>query len=372
MDKKRKILQVFYEPLLSGISRHVMYLLKSVENEPYDFMVLCATADEKIPQALNRTVGENHVRMVPPGRFFCLTGFLEAMRIIRSQKVDTIHVHNLQSAPWAYAAAVLSGCERIIFTPQVDSIGTGSFEWLFRQLWKVLKPMTAMYIAVSKTQQARMLRWGIARPGKVKTIANHIDESELLKKCRNDRQTVRKNNGLPENAVVVSQMARLDRQKNPFFLIRVAELTREKAPKVLFAMIGDGPLKRSLEREIETRNLNGRVRLMGYRHDGPELLNASDIVTLTSRWEGLPYALLEAICLKKPVVVTDIPGNRDLVANGESGYLAKTPEEFSEKLVKLARSKELRDQMGNDGYRRNKDLFNPSHLARLMREIYDS
>ena len=111
---------------------------------------------------------------------------------------------------------------------------------------------------------------------------------------------------------------------------------------------------------------------MGYRHDGPELLNASDIVTLTSRWEGLPYALLEAMCLKKPVVVTDIPGNRDLVANGESGYLAKRPEEFSEKLVKLARLKELRDQMGNDGYRRNRDLFNPSHLARLMREIYEA
>ena len=349
-----------------------MYLLKALENEPYDLMVLCATADEKIPQALKKTLGADFIRTVPPGRFFCFTGFLKMMKIIRSRKIDTVHVHNLQSAPWAYAAAALSGCKRIIFTPQVDSIGAGSFEWLFRQLWKVLKPMTAMYIAVSKTQQARMLQWGIARPAKVKTVTNHIDESGLLEKCGNDRQTVRKNNGLPENAVVVSQMARLDRQKNPFFLMRVAELTREKAPEMLFAMMGDGPLKRPLEREIETRNLNGRVRLMGYRHDGPELLNASDIVTLTSRWEGLPYALLEAMCLKKPVVVTDIPGNRDLVANGESGYLVKTPEEFSEKLVKLARSKELRDQMGNNGYRRNKDLFNPSHLACLMREIYEA
>jgi glycosyltransferase involved in cell wall biosynthesis len=349
-----------------------MYLLKALENAPYDFMVLCATADEKIPQTLKKTVGADLVRTVPPGRFFCFTGFLKMMKMIRSRKIDTIHVHNLQSAPWTYAAAVLSGCKRIIFTPQVDSVGTGSLEWLFRQLWKIIKPITAMYIAVSKTQHEQMLQWGIASPGKIKTVENHIDESELFEKCGNDRQTVRKNNGLPENAVVVSQMARLDRQKNPFFLMRVAELTRVQAPEMLFVMIGEGPLKRPLEREIEIRNLNGRVRLMGYRPDGLELLNASDIVTLTSRWEGLPYALLEATCFKKPVVVTDIPGNRDLVADGKSGYHAKRPEEFAEKLVKLARSKELRDQMGNHGYRRNKDLFNPGHLARLLREIYDA
>jgi len=370
-EKRRKILYVFYEPFFSGVSRHVMSLLKAIENAPYDISVLCSTGDKKIRHELGMMIHEDRIRMVSPGRFFCLKGFLEAMRLIRGKGIDIIHVHNLQSAPWAYAAAVLSGRKKIFFTPHVDSIGIGPLEWLFRQFWKLLKPITEMYIAVSKTQQERMIQWGIARPDRIKVVQNHIDESELFIKCQAEQQTVRRDNDLPKNAVLVSQMARLDRQKNPSFLIRVAALTQNQAPEILFILIGEGPLRKALEQKIQTHKLNNRVRLMGFRHDGLELLRASDIVTLTSRWEGLPYVLLEAYCFKKPVVATDIPGNRDLVADGESGYLAKTPEEFAEKLVKLARSKELRNQMGREGYHRNRDLFTPRHLARVMGEIYD-
>ena len=93
-------------------------------------------------------------------------------------------------------------------------------------------------------------------------------------------------------------------------------------------------------------------------------------MTLTSRWEGLPYVLLEAIYFRKPVIATDIPGIRDLVANGKSGYLAKTEEKFAARLVQLAQSKELRDQMGKEGYRRNESLFDICNMAGLMREIY--
>ena len=228
-----------------------------------------------------------------------------------------------------------------------------------------------MYIAVSKTQHDSLLRWRVGRPDRIKFIANHVDESNLRNRCKEKREMILNKNGILETSVVICQMARLDRQKNPFFLIKVTELIQEQAPEIGFMLIGEGPLKIPLKREIKTRNLNGRVMLMGYRHDGLDLLNASDIVTLTSRWEGLPYVLLEANCFKKPVVATDIPGNRDLVSDGESGYLAKTPEEFAEKLLKLARSKALRDEMGTKGYNRNKDLFSLSHLALQMREIYD-
>lgn len=370
--QKRKILQLYYEPHLSGISRHVIYLLNALKDEPYGFWVLCSTGDGKIQQSLKKTLGENYVRIVPPGRFFSWRGFFKALRIIRSEKIDTVHVHNLQSAAWGYAAVILSGCRRVIFTPHVFGTEIRFFKIFSRHLWKILRPFTMMYIAVSKTQHDHMRSRGfIIGPDRVKFVANHVDELHLRNRCREDRETIRKENGISETAVVVSQMARLDRQKNPFFLIKVTQLLQEQAPDMVFMLIGEGPLKIRLKREIERHNLNGRVRLMGYRHDGLDLLRASDIVTLTSRWEGLPYALLEANCFKKPVVATDIPGNRDLVADGESGFLANTPEEFAGKLFKLAQSRELREQFGKEGYNRNKDLFNPDRMALQMRKIYD-
>jgi glycosyltransferase involved in cell wall biosynthesis len=370
LEKKQKVLLLFYEPYLSGISRHVIYLLNAMGDEQYDFWVLCSTGDGKIQQALKNIVEEDRVKIVPPGRFFSFNGVWEALRIIRSQKIDTIHIHNLQSAPWAYAAVVFSGLRRVIFTPHVVGIETKLSKLLSQHLWKLLRPFTMTFIAVSKSQHDLMLRWRIAEHGRVKFVANHVDKSELRDKYKQKRQAIRKENGIAEAAVVVSQMARLDRQKNPFFLINVAKLIQEQAPEMVFILIGEGPLRKSLEQEIKRHNLNDRVRLKGYRHDGLNLLLASDIVTLTSRWEGLPYVLLEAIYFRKPVIATDIPGIRDLVANGKSGYLAKTEEKFAARLVQLAQSKELRDQMGKEGYRRNESLFDICNMAGLMREIY--
>jgi glycosyltransferase involved in cell wall biosynthesis len=228
----------------------------------------------------------------------------------------------------------------------------------------------ATCIAVSKGQQKRMMRVRTAEDGKVKLVANHIDESELKQNHRKDRQTVRGEIGLQETAIVVCQPARLDRQKNPLFLIRVAALTRVQFPNLVFMLMGEGPLKKKVIQEINRQNLQETVRLMGYRPDALDLLGASDIVTLTSLWEGLPYALLEAVCLKKPVVATDVRGNQDLVVHGCSGYLSKTEDEFAAALGRLAQSKSLRDKMGKYGYDRQKDLFDLTHLAHLMAPVY--
>ncbi len=369
-QKKLKILQIYYEPFFSGISRHVIYLLETMSNRTYDHMVLCSTGDEKIRKALNITLGGHLVIIVRPGRFFSFSGFLQIIKIIRRQKVDVVHVHNLQTAAWAIPATLLSGCRKIIFTPHVDSFGIESLTAVVRRLGSLIRLFPLTFIAVSKAQYKRFSTLGIAKPDRVKFVANHIRASEFVKTMNLHRNMIRQKNHLPENAIIVSQIARLDRQKNPFFLIRVADLIRGQFPNILFLLIGEGPLKSDLAQEIKNRDMGGHVRLMGYREDAIELLHISDIVTFTSRWEGLPYSLLEAVCFRKPVVAIDIPGMRDVIVNGESGFLVEKPEQFVIRLLQLARSKELRTRMGKSGYLNNKDLFNYDHLAMQMTDIY--
>ncbi len=368
---KLKILHIYYEPFFSGISRHVLYSLKAINNGKYDSLVLCSTGDDRIETALKINLGGDRVKIVRPGRFFSMSGFYQTVRLIRTHKARIVHIHNLQTITWALPAAILAGCRHVIFTPHVDNVGMGFLKPVTRRLIRLARFLPLTLIAISREQKERILNLGITQPGKVKYIPNHISKPELNEILHLHPGSIRRKNDLPQDAIIVSQVARLDRQKDPDFLIRVAQLTRGPAPNMIFLLIGDGPRKSALTQQINSLKLNAFVRLMGYRDDALELLYASDIVTLTSRWEGLPYALLEAVYFKKPAVVTDIPGNREVIIDNESGYLANTPEHFAARLVELAHSKELRIAMGEAGYLRNKDLFDFKHLATQLNAVYE-
>jgi glycosyltransferase involved in cell wall biosynthesis len=94
-----------------------------------------------------------------------------------------------------------------------------------------------------------------------------------------------------------------------------------RALHVLFA--GDGAWRAELERRAAELGLGPRARFLGWRDDVPALVAACDFVLLPSRWEGLPYAVLEAFAAARPVVATPVDGARSLVADGRTGVLAR-------------------------------------------------
>jgi len=310
--------------------------------------------------------------VAPPNKFFSVRGAVEATKILKSERVDLVHIHNLQSMLWGYAPTILFPRRRIVFTPQVVNLPSGAAEWMLHKMWRFLTPFTFRYIAISESQKEIMVNSGIASREKFSVIQNRLDAEEIHHNIKSDRETVRKKLGISADTVVVCQIGRLVQQKNPLALVHVAEMTRDQAPEALFLLVGAGPLRASLEEVIKSQRLADRVRVMGFRSDAIEILNASDILTLTSRWEGFPYCLLEGIFLKKPIVATDIPGNRDLVRQGETGFLAKNEDEFCERLLELAVSKSLRTSMGNRGHEKNQRLFNLEEMMRDLQAVYDA
>jgi len=95
-------------------------------------------------------------------------------------------------------------------------------------------------------------------------------------------------------------------------------------PGAQFALVGDGPLKEQVVARIRELGLEGRVHVMGERDEAFRLLVAADVVTLTSRWEGAPYAVLEAMAWSRPVVVTAVNGCPEIVVDGLTGYVVPT------------------------------------------------
>lgn len=125
--------------------------------------------------------------------------------------------------------------------------------------------------------------------------------------CPGDRGDVRLQLGLSAQSLVVGHVGRFTEQKNHRFLIDVAAELAARNPEVCFLLIGDGPLRSSIEDIVRRRNLSHAVRILGLRSDVSQLMmNVMDVLLLPSFYEGLPVVLLEAQAAGLPCVISDV------------------------------------------------------------------
>ena len=127
--------------------------------------------------------------------------------------------------------------------------------------------------------------------------------------------------GLPENARLIGLVGRLWPQKRVKDAIWAADLLKVIRDDVHLLVIGDGPQRDRLRRFRDQVCIRGKVHFLGERGDVPRLLPHFDVLWSTSGYEGQSNAILEAMAAGVPVVATDIPGTRELVVPGETGYL---------------------------------------------------
>jgi glycosyltransferase involved in cell wall biosynthesis len=173
-----------------------------------------------------------------------------------------------------------------------------------------------------------------------------------------DGRGLRDELGIPENAPVVGTVANFTHDKGHGQLLHAAERVRRSIPDVRFVLVGDGPL------EAEARRLAGALRLgetvvfVGYRADASRLASIFDVFTLPSVREGLSVALVEAMALGKPVVVTEGGGPAEAVGHGDHGRVVPIgdAEALAAQIAELLGDKALRDRLGTAARRRARDF----------------
>ena len=366
---KQRVLFLFYEPFLSGISRHIRYILQVLRNEEVEFWLLCSSSDQKIPPFFEDVIPADHIRMVSANRFFSVAGVIAARTLINKHQITTIHIHNLQSALWGYLATFFSRCNRVLYTPHVDSVGKNRGSRWIRTFFTLLSPFTTTFVTVSNSQYHLFKRWNIAPEAKIRSIQNHIrphSEDNRSQPSHDIKQQL----GLDAKSVLVLQASRLDRQKDPLYLLRVAKRVIKRCPNSHFLLVGDGPLQATVNEQLKEQTLTEQVSVTAYSPNLTQLMEQADIITTTSGWEGLPYTLLEAASLRKAIVATDIAGHTDLICSGKSGFLAADEETFAEHLCSLIQSPKRRAEMGENCYRQNRELFNVHNMKGPLSELY--
>jgi glycosyltransferase involved in cell wall biosynthesis len=182
---------------------------------------------------------------------------------------------------------------------------------------------------------------------------------------------VREELHIPAGAPLVGTVANFRREKGHQYLLRAAALVRRTVPDVRFVLVGQGPLEDQVRREVERLGLGDTVIFAGFREDVPRVAAAVDVFALSSLHEGLSIALIEAMALGKPPVVTRVGGLDELVEHGRNGLLVPPadPSALAAGIVTVLQDHALRDRLGRAA-RRRAASFDIRTAVRRMEEVY--
>jgi glycosyltransferase involved in cell wall biosynthesis len=165
--------------------------------------------------------------------------------------------------------------------------------------------------------------------------------------------------GIKEDEFLIGTVGSLVKRKRFNDLIKAVAFLKGqgsgvKDQKIKCIIIGEGPEKKSLEREIYRNRLDNTVLLTGFKSDAISYINAMDVFVLPSEREGFPRVILEAMLMGKPVIASRIAGPAELVIKGKTGFLFQTGniEELAECISSLLSSPNLRREMGEAGKKR--------------------
>ncbi|MGD9853395.1 MAG: glycosyltransferase [Planctomycetaceae bacterium] len=190
-----------------------------------------------------------------------------------------------------------------------------------------------------------------------------------------DREARLKELDIPPDAKLVGHVGRLAKQKRVDDLLWAAQVLRQADERAYFLVIGDGPDRTRLEQHARNVESAAHVRFLGHRTDAASWLPLLDVFWLGSGFEGMSNSLMEAMAAGVPVVVTDIPPNRELVTHGEHGYLVGVGDGvgFAQFTLRLLRDDALAAKLGAAGRCRMADEFSVDRMVdahvRLYRQL---
>lgn len=269
--------------------------------------------------------------------------------IRRHGPFDIVHGHSSKGGALARMAG-LGTSKAVLYTPhafitanpeigRVSRAAYGLIEW-------GLSLFTTRIVAVSEDEKRHAGSIGISGK-KVEVIENGID----LSAC-NRYPDRRSEFGIPKDALVIGSVGRLSAQKDPGNLLEAFASVAVRFPSAHLALVGEGPLRGELEARVRTLGLADRVHFLGLRN-GADCMTSFDIFVLSSRYEGMPYVLIEAAASGLPIAATQVAGVGGLVKDGRNGFLVP-PENASAlgaALEKLLGSADLRKGFSEESRR---------------------
>lgn len=273
---------------------------------------------------------------------------------------------------WGRLAARLAHvpviCSALHSTGWPDGVG---------RLNRKLTCITDAFIAVAQDHAQFLVNYEDFPQDRVFMIPNGVD-ADRFRPNHTRRKWLRESLEISLDAPLVGTVAALREEKNHFQFVAAARDILRAFPETVFVMVGDGPMRSSIEHEINNQGLTRSFRMLGTRPDTADILAGLDVFVLTSKNEANPVSVLEALACGLPVVSTNVGSIHETVLDGKSGYLTEplNTDETADAVIKLLGNPSLAVAFGRTGrehVRRHWSLNSMvSGYERLITSLYNA
>ncbi|GBG57981.1 glycosyl transferase family 1 [Sporomusaceae bacterium FL31] len=308
----RRVLYITARADYGGGPEHLFQLIKGLHNRGYKIFV-AAPKDEPYWHKYSSIIGQTSLFEIPHRRFSIFKVF-QLIQFIRANNIEFVHSHGKGAGLYSRIIRMLYPSVKIIHT--LHGVHYQEYGRLTKILYfyleRFLSTFTDKFINVSMGEQQQALKLGFYQRNRSVVIHNGVN---IERNVLHNRNII----GLSDQDFVVVNISRFDYQKNIKMIIQIAEKLIKKT-RIKFLLVGDGPDKAELEKYAKDNGLNNII-FAGFQADVSHFLNKADIYLSTSRWEGLPLAIIESLAVGTPVIASDVVGNNEAVEHEISGLL---------------------------------------------------
>ena len=272
------------------------------------------------------------------------------INLFRSEKIQTVIFNGSSDVKLGAPAARIAGVQAVVYRRGLAVPVNNSL------LNRFLYGRLITHFLTNSEATAQQLFQHIAVPRsslKIRTIYNGIDFSSFRTPCSEAPQCA------PDRKLVIGMAGRLEEQKGHKYMLAAACRLKEQHLDFNLLIAGEGSQRHRLRNQIQALGLTDVVHLLGFVSHIQSLMRRIDIFVFPSLWEGFGYAAVEAMAAGRPVIAFDVSSNREVVEHGVTGFLvpALNIDAFAERIMQLARDRELRAWMGVKGQARVCDMF---------------
>ncbi len=348
---------------IGGAKQDVITLSQQIAEMGHEVFVISA------PGVMDEELSGSKVKFIP-AEFYTRNpiGLYKASRTLRKiVKENRIELVNPQGF---FTAAIAWMMSKFPFGPKIPVLTTiHMFSSLtyYKYAW-MLNIFSEEVITESNCERVRLEGGGTKR-GIITVINNSVDMTKFSRE--NAKPVLRTEYGISEDVVTFGIVARLSPEKRHADYIEAAKMVHGENPNTHFFIVGDGPM---MEKVAPLADGCDFITFTGMRRDIPDILRSLDCFVLPSEVESLPLSIREAMSMELPVVCTDVGGNREIVAEGLTGFLVPShaSEKLKEALLKISMDRDKRREMGTLARRFCADRFDARDWARLTKEKMES
>jgi len=225
-------------------------------------------------------------------------------------------------------------------------------------------------IAINDPIAERLLRFGVKQK-KIELIHNAIALEDYVRDPA--MGNIREEFKIPSDTPVVGFVGRLIKEKDLAVLFMAAKMLQADYPELRVIIAGDGPLKAKYETYCKRMGIAGSVIFIGHRYDIQKVYRSMDIFVLTSRWEGIPNVILEAMAIGVPVISTNVGGVSEIITHNLDGLLIEPGDvnALCYSIKKLLVENELKKKIVENAYKKVKNYFSFSSRIKRIEELYE-